>query len=351
MGRLGVRLLLVAVLVAAAVLIGWRALGPAEVLRPVAAPFVLPSTHTPGVTGKTAMAPLIVDGRVRVFAAKREVRADAPVDGKTTYTAVWSYRRWPQQVSGVVATGHTVITRWSDGDLVAIDALTGKIAWRTSGPPAPAFDGHKTGAPTVWAPAGLFVTPASVLVTAGSSLIAYAVSTGTRLWTATACAQGFVTAGGAYVCPAGALDTATGRPVPSWPLGPFGPLACAVASSACPAMRDAAGHSWTTTALAPVRSPLPPFLPPPGDQLLGFWHDRAIVLTASRHLQEINPLGGGPVADFPLAVGTEKLNWKPGRFELADGYVAIERLTTGGPTDADAPDHYFTPQTVIIAAL
>jgi hypothetical protein len=31
--------------------------------------------------------------------------------------------------------------------------------------------------------------------------------------------------------------------------------------------------------------------------------------------------------------------------------VAIERLTTGGPTDADAPDHYFTPQTVIIAAL
>ncbi|HEY0534179.1 MAG TPA: PQQ-binding-like beta-propeller repeat protein [Actinoplanes sp.] len=354
MGRMWVRSLPAVVLAAAALLIGWRVLAPAEVLAPVTAPLASPSTHTPGVTGKTAMAPLIVDGLVRVFASRRQVRADAPVDGKTTYTAVWSYRRWPQQLSGVVASGRTVITRWSDGDLVAIDGRTGKIAWRTSGPPAPAFDGHRTGASTVWAPAGLHVTPGSVLVTAGSSLIAYAVSTGTRLWTTTACGSGFVTTGGAYVCPAGAVDTATGRPVPSWPIGPWTPSACDAASSGCPAMRDSMGHPWSAAALRPAVSLADPrvsFTAPHGDQLLGFWQGRAIILTSGRHLQETNPLTGEVAVDFPLAVGTETLDWKPGLFEIADGYVAVERLAANGPPGPDAPDHYFTQETVIVAAL
>jgi outer membrane protein assembly factor BamB len=344
MGRVWVRSLTAVALAAVAVLIVWRVLAPAEVLAPVTAPLAMPSTHTPGVTGKTAMAPLIVDGRVRVFAAERQVRADAPVDGKTSYTAVWSYRRWPQQLSGVAATGHTVVTRWSDGGLVALDSRTGKITWRTSGPPAPAFDGHRTGAATVWAPAGLQLTPGSVLVTAGSRLIAYAVSTGTSLWTAASCRDGFVTTAGAYVCPTGALDTATGRPVAGWPPGPF---TCAVVAPTCPLLRDGQGHTWSVDARKPVLS----FLPAPGDQVLGLWNDRAVVLTAGRHLQEVDPRTGETAVDFPLRVGTEELNWKPGRFAVADGYVAIERLTTGGPADPDAPDHYFTPETVIIAAL
>jgi outer membrane protein assembly factor BamB len=330
MGRLWVRALLAVVLAAVAVVIGWRVLAPAEVLAPAAGPLPSPSTPGPGVTGKTVMAPLIVDGLVRVFAAKRQVRADAPVDGKTTYTARWSFRRWPQQLSGVAATGHTVVTRWSDGKLIAIDALTGKIAWRASGPPAPAFDGHRTGASTVWAPAGLHITPASVLVSEGSRLIAYAVSTGARLWTAaTGCADGSVTVGGAYVCPTGALDIATGRPVASSPPGPF---SCAVPAPNCASARSS-------------------FAPPPGDQLLGFWNGRAVVLTAGRHLQEINPTSGEATVDFPLSIGTEKLTWKPGLFSIAGGYVAIERLTTNGPRDPDGPDHYFTPETVILAAL
>lgn len=351
MGRVWVRSLVTVVLAAAAVLIGWRVLRPAEVLAPATAPVTAPTAYAPGVTGETTAAPLIVDGLVRVFAAKRQVRADAPVDGPTAFTAVWSYRRWPQQVSGVVATGRTVITRWSDGDLVALDGLTGRIVWRASGPPATAFDGHRTGASTVWAPAGMLVTPGSVLVTAGSSLTAYAVGTGARLWRATACAEGFVTAGGAYVCPAGALDTATGRPVAAWPAGPFTPVACGAASSGCPAVRDARGRTWSAATLLPTSAEVVTFTPPPGDRLLGFWRGRAIVLTAGRHLQEINPAGGEVLADFPLAVGTEKLDWKPGLFQIAGGFLAIERLTTGGPADADAPDHYFSPQTVVIAAL
>jgi outer membrane protein assembly factor BamB len=350
MGRVWVRSLLALVLAAAAGLIGWRVLRPAEVLATVTAPLPSPSSHTPGVTGKTAMAPLIVDGLVRVFASERQVRADAPVDGKTTYTAVWSYRRWPQQVSGVVATGRTVITRWSDGDLVALDARTGRILWRAAGPPAPAFDGHKTGARAVWAPDGLLITPAAVLVTAGPRVIAYAVGTGTRLWTATACAQSFATAGGAYVCPSGAVATATGRPIASWPIGPFSPIACGVGASGCPALRDSRGRSWSAIAPQPVAMPHP-FTPPPGDRLLGFHDGRAVVLTGGRHLQEIIPATGRVTVDFPLAVGTERLDWKPGLFEVADGYVAIERLTTNGPADPDAPDHYFTPETVVIAAL
>jgi outer membrane protein assembly factor BamB len=361
---MGVRSLLAVVVAVAAVLVGWRVLAPAEVLAPATGPEPSLVAHAPGVTGQTAAAPLIVDGLVRVFASKRQVRADAPVDGKTTYTARWSFRRWPQQVSGVVATGRTVITRWSDGDLVALDGLSGRIAWRTTGPPAPAFAGHQTGAATVWAPPELHVAGGLVLVTKGTSLLAYAASTGARLWTATVpagCTAGFTTAGGAYVCPTAAFATATGRPIATWPPGPSTPVACDVAASNCQGLRDAAGHGWSTAA-SPVRRPAldPPattlvagvaFTPPPGDRMLGAAQGRAVVLTADRHLQEIDPRSGETTADFPLRIASEKLTWKPGLDQVTDGYVAIERLTGDGPADPTAPDHYFTQQVVILAAI
>ena len=359
------RSLLAVVSAAATVLIGWRVLAPAEVLAPATGPAPSPVAHAPGVTGRTAAAPLIVDGRVRVFASKRQVRADAPVDGRTTYTARWSFRRWPQQLSGVVAVGRTVITRWSDGDLVALDGLSGRIAWRTAGPPAPGFAGHKTGASTVWAPPALHVAAGSVLVTAGSGLTAYAAGTGARLWTTTipaGCPDGFTTAGGAYVCPTEAIATATGQPIASWPTGPSTPVACDVAASNCQGLRDAAGHGWSVAAATPVRRPAldPPattlvggsvYTPPPGDRVLGNWQGRALLLTPGRHLQEIDPRTGETTADFALQVGTEHLDWNPGLTQVADGYLAIERLTAGGPTDPDAPDHYFTQETVLLAAI
>jgi len=82
---------------AAAVLIGWRGLAPAEVSEPASGALPVAATLPPGVTGKTTMAPLIVDGRIRVYAGDRLVKADAPVEAKTMYTPRWSYRRWPER--------------------------------------------------------------------------------------------------------------------------------------------------------------------------------------------------------------------------------------------------------------
>src|SRR4051794_21040584 len=114
------RTFLALVVVVAAGLIGWRVLKPAEVLSPVAAALPAAADRSPQVTGRTNQAPLIVDGLIRVYANPRQVRADAPVDAKSVNTALWSFRRWPVQLSGVVAVGDTVISRWADGELVAL---------------------------------------------------------------------------------------------------------------------------------------------------------------------------------------------------------------------------------------
>lgn len=160
MTRVLVRSLLAVVLVVAAGLIGWRVLRPAELLSPGAIP-AAPALLEPGVTGRVASPPLLVAGRFRVFVGKRQVRADGPISLKTLYTPAWSFRRWPEQLSGVVANGTTVVSRWSDGLLVAIDGLTGRELWRVGGPPAEGFRDART---TVWSPPGLWVDGAAVVV-------------------------------------------------------------------------------------------------------------------------------------------------------------------------------------------
>jgi outer membrane protein assembly factor BamB len=253
--RVLLRSLFALVVAAAAVLIGWRVLRPAEVLATVKPPYPRPPAVWPHAYGRTPVAPLFVDDRVRVYASKRQVRADAPVNADTVRTAIWSFRRWPEQLNAVVAAGRTVISRWSDGELVAIDGETGKIIWRAPGPSTSGYAGHRTGAETVWEPENLRVAGPSVLVTAGGQILAYDVSTGTRRWTAPiACGNGFTTAGGQVVCPSGALDVATGSAAASFPAGPYTPVGCGLASSACAGMRDAAGHGWLTGGATPVRA-------------------------------------------------------------------------------------------------
>ena len=366
-------------------LIGWRVLSPAEVLDPATDPYPAAPARGPGVTGRTAAAPLIVDGRIRVFAAKRQVKADAPVDARTAYTPRWSLRRWPQQLNGVVAIGATVVSRWSDGELVAIDGRTGRIAWRADGPEAGGYTGGKTGAATVWVPPGLLTWGNTVLVRGGGRALALDVVTGEIRWRADCGGVSFATAGGQLVCGAAVYEVATGEAAESWPAGPFSEVGCGVAHSGCAGLRDAGGRGWIAGARAPqraaaldtpgntaqlvlrstatgrvtstfvfstgpavvARSPVTGgelwnWSGPRGATVLGAAADSVFLLTGDRQLVTVNASTGAVRTQFPLAVGTESTDWKPGLGQVADGYVAVERLDRDGDP--------FAVETVVIAA-
>ena len=368
--RLTAALVTVVALVAAG-LVAWRVLKPAEVLATAPVAYPAPIEREPGVTGKTAGAPLIVDGRVRVFAAKRQVRADGPVDAKTSYTPGWSFRRWPQQLNGIVAAGSAVVTRWSDGLLVALDSRTGEELWRVPGPPAGSYTGLRTGASTVWAPDGLFTAGPQVLVAAAGQVSAYLG--GVRRWSVSACGDGFTTLAGQYVCPTGLYDVQTGEMVAGWQVGPFTALGCGVARSGCEGFRDASGRGWLTTSGTPRRTPALDapdttlaagepltvtgptvvaarwqWTDPAGGavQVLGGAGKKIYLLTAARQLVIVDGLTGA-TSSFVLAVGSEATTWRPGGWQVTDAHVAIERLDDPDP---ESVHHYFTVETVVIAA-
>ncbi|SCL60935.1 PQQ-binding-like beta-propeller repeat protein [Micromonospora peucetia] len=166
----------------------YRVLAPAEVSTPARAEYPQASSPAPGVVGRLPVAPLIVDGRLRIYAAHRQVYADRPVEGRHRTTPYWSYRRWPAKLDGVVASGTTVVTRWSDGRLVALDGRTGRVAWQADGPvPVGERTVRRTGAATVWDPRGLFVARApagrQVVVAAGAQRVrAVDLADGRELW-------------------------------------------------------------------------------------------------------------------------------------------------------------------------
>ncbi|BEL11027.1 hypothetical protein Q0Z83_092180 [Actinoplanes sichuanensis] len=257
MNRVLLRITVAALLLVVSGLIGWRVLAPAELSASARTPNPpTPSSRQIGVTSRLNVAPLVVDGTVRVYAAKHQVRADGPVTARAVYTARWSFRRWPEQLSAIVASGTTVITRWSDGKLVAIDSRTGKETWRADGPEGPGYAGHRTGAAAVWNPPGLRIAGGNVLVTEGQILSGYAVSTGRSSWTTTVpagCSEGFTTSAGAYLCATGAYDATSGELLTGWPTGPFSPVGCG--NSGCDAFRDGAGQGWLATAAEPRRVP------------------------------------------------------------------------------------------------
>jgi hypothetical protein len=77
-----------------------------------------------------------------------------------------------------------------------------------------------------------------------------------------------------------------------------------------------------------------------------------VLLTAGRHLVVIDARSGVVRADFVLLYGAEKdLGWELGRWQVGDGYVAVERLASDHPADPDTPGHYYTEQPVLIAAV
>ncbi|MER7003144.1 PQQ-binding-like beta-propeller repeat protein [Dactylosporangium sp. NPDC000555] len=164
--------LLVLVVVAAMGITAYRTLKPAETVSRADKPVPSPEPIESIQYAELASAPLIVEGRLRVYTEQRRVFADTPVTAQRLMTPHWSYRRWPAEVVSIVevekpASGvgmSVVVTKWSDGEIVALDAQKGDIVWQTKIEPADgeSFKGRRTGAKTMWAPEDLFVSASAV---------------------------------------------------------------------------------------------------------------------------------------------------------------------------------------------
>ncbi|RKR88940.1 outer membrane protein assembly factor BamB [Micromonospora pisi] len=395
--------------VAAVAVIVYRVLSPAEVLTPARADYPPPVSAATGVVGTLAAAPLIVDGRLRIYATTRQVRADQPVDARTRRTPYWSYRRWPAELIGIVASGTTVVSRWSDGDLVAQDARTGRIRWRADGPPpGHGYDGRRTGASVNYTPVGLILANGRsgrtvLVVIGGSGLRALDLADGEQLWRVDidgACRAGALTTSGGQLATVDACaapqtvefhDVETGDLVRRWrpeDAGPelgLVPLGCGNGASNCPGMRTtSAGTSrgWLVDGDEPVPVPLldpteavldgDVALIPSGRELVArsvrdgseLWRrtgpemarivavqpGRVHLLTDAHELITLNSMTGAERSSFPLTAGDEVVPWRPGFVYAADGFVAVERLAAAAPPDAADPQFYAAPQPVILAA-
>ncbi|MER7588069.1 PQQ-binding-like beta-propeller repeat protein [Micromonospora sp. NPDC127501] len=397
---------------AAVVVIVHRVLAPAEVSTVARADYPAPARPAAGVIGRLPVAPLIVDGRLRVYAAHRQVYADRPVDGRYRTSPFWSYRRWPAELTGVVASGSTVVSRWSDGQLVALDARTGGVLWRADGPEpvestAPV---RRTWAATVWDAPGLRLTELpdgrTVLVVTGDAQArGVELSGGRELWRVELPGRcrsdvGTTAAGqliGLDTCAGSATvefrDAATGEVRERWrpPGGPEGfvvtPLGCRTGRSDCLGLRtagpgDEGGRGWLLAAGPPVAAPA---LDPAGAALVGeqsvavldgvvvgrsartgteLWRapglgtarvlagqpGRVHLLTEANDLVTLDPVTGRQLSRFVLNVGSDGTGWAPGAVTAEDGFVAVERLRKPVDPTGDDRRYYYTGETVILAA-
>jgi outer membrane protein assembly factor BamB len=405
------RLAAVCAAVASAVALGgviaYRVLAPAETVTVATTSYPAAPAAAPGVIGSLPAAPLIVDGRLRLYATTRQVRADGPVDARTQRTPYWSYRRWPEELIGVVAVGTTVVSRWSDGELVALDARTGRVVWRSKGKPAgkAGYDGGSTGAETVYVPQGLYTAGPMVIVRDAGFLRALDVSTGQEAWrTAIADCRtgGFTTAAGQFVTtdtcanpPAVEFyDLGTGQRAARWePPGAgrslkVAPLGCAPANSACTALRttgDGGSKGWLAPEAAAGQPVAAPALDPPDSAVVDevgvvvqggeavaravrtgaeLWRWRGSgtaevlavqpgavhLLTSAREIVTLDPATGAEKSRFVLAYGRERIDWVPGQVRAGDGFVAVERLMKPVPDETDdAEEAYFSTLPVILA--
>ncbi|MEU4679741.1 PQQ-binding-like beta-propeller repeat protein [Micromonospora sp. NPDC023737] len=399
-------------LVAAAVTVTvYRVLAPAEVSTVAHAAYPAPAQPPVGVIGRLPVAPLIVDGRLRVYAGHRQVYADTPVDGRHRTTPFWSYRRWPAELIGVVASGTTVVSRWSDGRLVALDARDGRVTWRADGPvPQQRPSVRRTGSAIVWDPEGLYLTRTAdgrdVLVATGDGEArGVDLAGGRELWRSevgTRCRSDVgTTPTGQLVSVDGCAgeaavefrDATSGEVTSRWrPFGAGGelvvtPVGCRTARSGCSALRtagpgDAAGRAWLIGAGAPVAAPA---LDGRDTQLAGelavgtvdgvlvgrsarngaeLWRrpdlgqgqviavqpGRVHVLTDARELITLDPATGAERSRFTLTVGQDGTGYALGAVYAADGYVVVERLREPVDPDADDQAYFLTSEPLVLAA-
>jgi hypothetical protein len=398
--RIAVALLAVAV-AAGTAFTADRVFGATEIVTdatggyPAAAPVA-----RPGVIGTLAAAPLIVDGRLRVYATKRQVRADAPVDARTQRTPFWSYRRWPAQVVGVVAVGTTVVGRWSDGLLVAIDARTGRVAWRAAGPtPERAeYTGRRTGASTVYAPDGLYTAGQVVIVRGAIQAVAVRTGDGRELWRRTTpgreCRAGEFTTTGRYLLVTGCgaeksiitYDATSGRPVALWPpsadVREAAPLGCRLGRSDCAGVRitDSGGtQGWLLHDQRPVAAPalalkdvwlvgglaIAPasggvvasrsdsgtqaWIWRGGADVIAVQPGRVHLLTEDHWLVTVDAATGDERSRFLFTYGRERTGWTAGLAYARGSFLLVERLAADPDPLADDDSYYFIAQPVLLA--
>lgn len=295
----------IVVLLGASGLVLYRVFAPTELRSPARTPYPTRGPSGAGVVSELWRTPLIVDDRLRVYAGPRQVWADGPTASRTETTPHWSFRRWPQQVTGVVLAPGAVVSEWSDGVLVALDTATGEVLWRTEPRPGAGtgYAGRRTGAATVYdgatltvvSTAGAGTPPAGTTPTGtagpGAVVVAldaaaargYDPATGRQLWRYElgGCRGGGWSGAGVYALACAdliLLDPASGRQLRRWRPPGAGegwratPVACAVGRSACRAMRtyEAGGgrtRGWLVGAGGAVTAA--PALDPPTAWLAG----------------------------------------------------------------------------------
>jgi hypothetical protein len=96
------------------------------------------------------------------------------------------------------------------------------------------------------------------------------------------------------------------------------------------------------------RTGAPVWRRPGAATVLGGGPGRIYVLTGDRELVALTAASGVARSYGRMAVGSEKTTWSPGAWQVADGYVAIERIADPDPSSVH---HLFTVETEIIAAV
>ncbi len=391
------------VLLAGSAAIAYQVFAPNEILESPTVPYPEAQVITDERPfSELVAAPLVVDGRLRVYAEKWRVWSDAPVGARYQTSPYWSFRRWPAQVVGVtlaptVNGGTVVVTQWSDGEIIAIDARRGVIAWRDSAPIAGSrsYDGRRTGASVVYTPRSLVTARAPdrtvVIVTAPHSMIGFDASTGARLWSREltgACEPAAWTGAGLVavpVCDRAELtffDAASGEERGGWaspdPSTAPVPGLCESSRSEC-RVATVGYRTWQLGADA-VLTPVPDL--ERAAQLAG---ERVIYQTglgvAARRIDDLEPLwtwqGRGQliVADsvgvylltedrtvLQLSPATGRLvavgcaaapnqNWQLGHVYAAGNYLALERISRGASARDEDLAYYFEPQPVALVEL
>jgi outer membrane protein assembly factor BamB len=381
--------------------VGYRTLRPQDLLTTPTTPYpekMLITDERPHAELRAA--PLIVEGRLRVYAEKWRVWSDGPVGERYESTPYWALRRWPAQVVGVVAAetaaGPVVVTQWGDGKIIALNARAGAVAWRAEVPTAArGYDGRRTGASIVYEPRFLVLArPANrvvVVVTGTDGLHGFDAAAGTELWRRPLeCHVDVWTSGGLVVIPAcdtnafTAVAADSGRVVATRrlpdPDQPPAAALCRLGRSDCPVV-TAGGRVWELAADASLVE-VPPLEPgavlardrilvfpgPSGvtarrlDSLSPLWTWRGkgrliaadpvgvYLLSEDHTILGLNPQGGG-LAVLGCASMEPNEIWVVGHVHpTGEGYIAVERVT-GAPASGTDDEYYFGPRPVALVEL